>query len=221
MEIIFMFQTDTEKINLALKEHQISTDWDIQKLIQDLHIWGERFAFEFKLKTDLPVLMIDKLHNTCYGHFRVGRNGFGLKNEIAINRNHINFKKYWRVLGTLLHELLHAEQEQTGNSSKSNYHNKEFRSRAKALGLIVDQWGHTSFAPAPSPFWDLLEKYGIEVPQLKELEPIIVSKPPCSDSSKLKLWICSCKPEPVHIRVAINDFRARCLKCAQLFVKKT
>jgi len=215
-----MFQKYTETINLALKEHQISTDWDMQNLTQDLHIWGERFTFEFKLKTDLPVLMLDRLRNTCYGHFRPGRNGFGLRNEIAINKNCINLKKYWQVLGTLLHELLHAEQEQIGKPGKSNYHNKKFRSRAEVLGLIVGQCGHTSFAPAPSYFWDLLEKYGIEVPRIEEPDPIIVSKSACSGSSKLKLWICSCKPEPVRARVAISEFHARCLNCGQLFVRK-
>ncbi|MFC1675943.1 SprT-like domain-containing protein [Planctomycetota bacterium] len=208
----------SEKINTALKSYQIQADdWNHQPLVENLHIWSERFHSGFKLKTNLPVLTLDKLRNTCYGHFRPGRNGFGLRNEIAINENYINAKNYWQALGTLLHELLHAEQEQIGKPGKSNYHNKEFRSRAESLGLIVDQWGHTSYTPAPSPFWDLLEKYGIEVPDLKEPESVIVSKP---GNSKLKLWFCSCD-SPVRIRVAISDFQARCLKCGQLFVRKS
>ncbi|MFC1783559.1 hypothetical protein ACFL02_08235 [Planctomycetota bacterium] len=136
--------------------------------------------------------------------------------EIAINDKYIVEEEYWRILGTLLHELLHAEQEQNGKTGKNNYHNKAFRERARNLGLIVDQWGHTSFAPSPSPFFTVLEKHGVEAPALVEPEPII-TKP---GSSKLKLWMCSCKPKPVRVRVAISDFRARCLKCREVFLLK-
>jgi len=38
-----------------------------------------------------------------------------------------------------------------------------------------------------------------------------------SGQSKSKLWICQCQPRPVHVRVAIKRFRARCLDCNQLF----
>jgi hypothetical protein len=34
--------------------------------------------------------------------------------------------------------------------------------------------------------------------------------------SRLRLWICSC-PRPYRVRVASNDFYARCLRCGALF----
>jgi hypothetical protein len=42
---------------------------------------------------------------------------------------------------------------------------------------------------------------------------------PREGCSKLKLWICACKPRPVHVRVAISDFEAVCLKCNQKFIR--
>lgn len=205
-----------ENINLALKDHQLKADWDYNKLICDLHTWTERFHFEFKLKFDeVPAIMIDKIGHSTYGHFKPGRNGFGLRNEVAINETFLSECDYWQTLGTLLHELLHVEQEQSGHPGKNNYHNKAFRNRAESLGLIVDNWGHTQYAPVPTPFFNVLKKYGVNTPRLPELTNVEVTQKP--GNSKLKLWICDCLPQPVHVRVAIKDFQARCLKCGHNF----
>jgi hypothetical protein len=210
-----MVEVKEEQINVDLKTHQSNVeDWKKRALVEDLHIWVERFMSEFKLSTTVPALMLDQLSRTCYGHFRMGRNGFGLLNEIAINEVYITEERYWRVLATLLHELLHAEQANIGNPGKRNYHNKEFRDRAETFGLIVDQWGHTRISPPSTPFWDLLQKYGLTVPEIAEPTEVSVKRP---GNSKLKLWICSCNPGPVRVRVAIPNFHARCLRCGHVF----
>ena len=212
-----MFDVGNEQINVELRNHLISIDdWEKKSLAENLHQWAERFTLEFKLKTSVPALMVDQLGRTRCGHFRRGRNGFGLLNEIAINERYISSQRYYDTLAILLHELLHAEQEAVGNPGKGNYHNKEFRNKAELLGLIVDAWGHMFLCPPPSPFWCLLQKYGVKVPEISDPIPIVIR----AGVSKLKLWICSCKPEPVRVRVAISDFKARCLKCSQLFVKQ-
>ena len=207
-----------ESINEGLMNHQISADWDKKDLISDLHRWRERFTSEFKLKIEeLPAIMIDRISRSAYGHFRRGRNGFGLSNEVAINERYINSREYWQVIGTFLHELLHAEQEQSGKPGKHNYHNKAFRDRAASLGLIVDQWGHMNYSPPPSPFLDILAKYKIAVPEIpSNIATLSLSQP---GNSKLKLWICNCKPQPVRVRVAIEDFQAKCLKCDTIFYR--
>jgi hypothetical protein len=209
------FKPEThEIINEHLKDHQITADWDKRDLIRDIHTWRERFILEFKLKIEeLPTVMIDVISRYSYGHFRPGRNGFGLRNEIAINQRFIDSREYWDVLGTLLHELLHLEQELAGKPGKHNYHNKAYRKRAASLGLIVDEWGHSNYAPSPSPFWDVLAKYEITVPEMSA----VIEPAPLPGQSKLKLWICDCKPQPVRVRVAIEDFQARCLKCGTIF----
>ncbi len=203
-----------EPINDQLKKHQIIVDWDKHELIKELHTWVERFTLEFKLKINGPAIKIDRLTRRCYGHYRPGRNGFGLCNEVAINERHIGIREYWQTLGTLLHELLHAEQSQSGKPGKNNYHNKAFRKKAESLGLIVDQWGRTQYSPKPSLFLDILAKYGVVVATDIPIPIVLAPKP---GNSKLKLWICECKPKPVHVRVAIKDFKAKCLECGKNF----
>lgn len=212
-----MTDLQEEQINLDLRAHQGNIkDWSKKAVMEDLHTWAERFTLEFNLKAPVPALMLDRLRRRCCGHFRRGRNGFGLLHEIAINEMHISKTQHWDVLVTLLHELLHAEQEIAGKPGCSNYHNKEYRERAEALGLIVDHWGHTGVSPKPTPFWDILEKYGLAIPEITEPVPAFDAR---SGNSKLKLWVCQCKPRPVHVRVAIQDFEARCLKCGHVFTK--
>ena len=200
---------EPEQINTHLREHQIASDWERQAQVEDLHRWAEIFVFEFKLKAGTPAIMIDRLSRSRYGHYRRGRNGFGLCDEIAINQTYISDQSYWELLGTLLHELLHAEQEHFGKPGRHNYHNKAFRDRASALGLIIDSRGHQQYAPKPSPFFDVLDKYGVQAPAVSE--PIVKAAMP--GKSKLKLWTCECQPNPVRVRVAVRDFQAVCLKC--------
>lgn len=205
---------NTEVINENLKQHQASADWDKKMLLQDLHRWAERFVFEFKLEINTPAIKVDYLSHSTYGHYRSGRNGFGLRDEIAIDQCRVENDEYWEVLGTLLHEMLHAEQELVGRPGKRNYHNKAFQKRALEFGLIVDSRGYTQYTPAPSPFFNVLQKYGAQSPSEIPESTIEIPTP---SKSKLKLWMCECQPRPVRVRVAIRDFQAKCLKCGAEF----
>jgi len=206
-----------ETINQDLKQHQVNAkDWDYKQVAKSLHLWSKRFVLEFKLQTSVPAILITNLKRDTYGHFREGRNGFGLRNEIAIAKAHLHENEYRHVLGTLLHELLHAEQQNIGKPGKRNYHNAEFIKRAAFFGLIVNERGFQEYALPPTPFFDLLDKYGVDVPEI----PSDRDDNPSRRGSKLKAWICGCQPHPVHVRVAIKDFQARCLKCKQIFIPK-
>jgi hypothetical protein len=216
--------TSAEKINIDLKDHQVQAGgWDYKKMMEDLHIWSEKFIVEFILKCTLPAIRMDRLRSSCYGHFRPNRNGFGLLNEIAINKRYIAENVIdIHVLGVLVHELLHGEQQNLGIDGKSgNYHNTAFINRAGSFGLIIDHYGHQKYAPPPTPFLELLSRCGIDVSMICGDEPV-EAKPPLAISgiSKQKLWICSCVPNPIHVRVAVSDFKAMCLKCGQLFKRK-
>jgi hypothetical protein len=216
---------ETEQINVELKDHQTHVDsWDYRSLIQSLHTWSERFIVEFKLECSVPALRLDNLRSGCCGHFRTGRNGFGLLNEIAVNQKYVVADTVdFDLLGTVLHELIHSEQQilrTNGKVNKNhNFHNGAFIQRAAGFGLIVDRRGHQQYASPPTKFSELLARHGIEMPKSVDSKPI-KSKSPDSikGDSKLKLWVCSCNP-PVRVRVAIADFQARCLKCAQIFIK--
>jgi hypothetical protein len=202
----------TTSVYVALSEHQTSHPWDKQSLFQELHRWAGIFDSHFKLKVPQFAICVDHLHPRRYGHFRSGPNGFGLSSEIAINETYLGERQFWEVLGTLVHEQLHAWQRAHGKPGKGNYHNQAFRTKAESLGLIVDQHGYTQYR-RPSPFTELLERCGIKVPDLPT--PTLTPRR-ARHSSNLKKWSCGC----TNVRVAIPDFRALCLKCGSQFERE-
>ena len=208
-----------EPINLALRDHQESAqDWRYRALLVELHTWAERFCVRFKLQTPVPAIVVTRLRGR-FGHFRPSRNSLGLNFEIAIDEGHAVSEQFWKPLGTLLHELLHLWQHLHGtppSGSSCNYHNAQYRQKASSLGLIVDRRGYTCYVPEHSPFFDLLNEHGITAPLLPPVEKQL-SQLGRLGSSKLKLWECGC---PVKVRVAVPNFRARCLACNCLFMKK-
>lgn len=193
----------------VLAKHQRDEQWAGRELIAELQEWAERFIVEFKLDIPVVTLCVDQLPTTRYGHYRNGHNGFGLRGEIAINDRYLNGKRQmWEVLGTLLHELLHAWQEIHGTPGKRNHHNAELREKARELGLIIDRRGVTGYE-AGSPFKDFIRRFGIEAPA-HEVAP--AAHRPAS-RSKLKKWSCGC----TNVRVAVTTFKALCLNCGKEF----
>lgn len=166
-----------------------------------------------KLQIDkVPVLMIERLRYYL-GHYRLGQNGFGLNDEIAINECHVRTSPYWEILGTLAHEILHMWQVHNGkppSPNSRNYHNKQYREKAYEFGLIVDQYGHTRYMPGNTLFFNLLRKYGIDVLEIPKLELVPSSK----GKSKLSLYECPCG---VKARIGRSHFNAKCLDCGGLF----
>ena len=200
---------DKQPVYRVLAEHQCAESWELQSILRELLRWANLFNFEFKLQVPNVSLCVDWLSRGRYGHFRRGHNGFGLRNEIAINRCYLAEREFWNVLGTLLHELLHAHQEAHGRPGKGNYHNAAFRKKAQEYGLIVDARGCTQYAPE-SLFLDLLAKQGVQIPSIPS--PVVKLR----GSSKLKKWTCGC----TNVRVAVADFHAKCLNCGNLFVQQ-
>jgi predicted SprT family Zn-dependent metalloprotease len=175
----------------------------------ELQTWAKRFIVEFKLDIPELALCVDRLPNTRYGHFRHGHNGFGLKGEVAINTLYMgDARRWWEILGTLLHELLHAWQQAHGKPSGRNHHNAEFRAKAAELGMIVDRRGVTGYS-ASSDFKDLLRQYNVEAPAEACLPKVTRPK----SRSKHRKYTCGCST----IRVAQQKFAAKCLLCGNDF----
>jgi len=171
---------------------------------------------EFELNVGTPALTLERLRRRQLGRYRHGRNGFGLLDEIAVGKEHTQGSPFWQVLGTLLHELLHSWQNHNGHPGSlrnRNYHNQELRDRAKGLGLLIDQWGRTEYAPGDTPFLSLLREYGVEAPQL----PVEETLPLPAGRSKLVLYKCPCG---VKVRVGRSRFNAQCLDCGGVFERK-
>src|ERR1700722_12491399 len=104
------FAASEESIYEGLATHQRSEAWHSREFMVWLQTWTGRFNAEFNLGLTEIALRVDTLPRTCYGHFRLGHNGFGLKGEIALNSRYLTDRPPYQVLGTLLHELLHAWQ---------------------------------------------------------------------------------------------------------------
>lgn len=199
--------TTESSIYRDLATHQTTEEWFGRSMIETLQVWAERFVVEFKLDISEISIRIDVLPNRRFGQFRFGHNGFGLKGEIALNSRYLD-RELWAVLGTLLHELLHAWQETHGIPGKRNHHNAEFCEKARTLGLVIDKRGITAYA-ADSAFKELLRQFGIAVPQ-GEIPP---QGGTLAGRSKLKKWTCGC----INLWCAKGELDARCMKCGERF----
>lgn len=190
--------------------HQRHEDWEGRPLVETLQQWANRFIVEFKLDIPEVVLRVERMPASCFGHFRCGHNGFGLRGEVAINSRHVGrSEELWRTLGVLLVQLLHGWQQAHGNPAKRGHHNAELREKAGSLGLLVNKKGLLGFA-ASSAFKNAVRAHGIEVPD--DEIPIPAARP--RGSSKQKKWSCGC---PTNVRCAVAEFYAQCLKCGQVF----
>lgn len=194
----------------VIAQHQREERWDVQKPMAFLQHWAKVFNQEFKLEIPKLVLCLDRLPLNRYGHFREGHNGFGLEGEIAINSRYLTGERAtWEILGTLLHEMLHAWQATHGTPSQNSHHNAEFRRKAAEFGLLIDENGITSFE-AEGRFKDLIRKFGIDVPSGE----VRATKAKKRGTSKLRKYTCGC----TNLRVAKKEFRALCLLCNREFL---
>lgn len=203
-----------EPINASLREHAVSLqDWargalDLGARARELHRWAEIFEEEFGLGVDVPAIGLDELPRSRLGHYRYGRNAFGLADEIALNVRHAD-RPLSDVLATLLHEMLHQWQAKHGAPGKRNYHNREFRLEARTYGLVVDEHGHS--AVVEGPFTRLLARRGVQVADSARCAaPAEAAAEPAR--GKNKKYRCDC----TNVRCAV-ELRARCLRCGAEF----
>ena len=215
---------DGETVYRVLTDHQQNgtAGWSLQDVVKQLHEWAELFRFRFKLEIPAIPLRLARLRWNCLGHFNPGFNDFGLQNEIAIDLLHLVFRletgDWWQVLGTLLHEQLHFWQQLNARPSKpgpGNYHNVQYRDKARHLGLSVSSRGVNEGYDPEGPFLKLLAEKGVVDPAtFRQQHDTSPARPRVG--SKLRKWSCGCE-RPVNVRVAVADFRAVCLKCQRLF----
>lgn len=200
----------------TLADHQSAqANWRYNGVIRELHRWHDIFESEFRLGLPEVAFCVGYTRLRCHGYFRPGHNWYGFTREILLNERHvlasIQGGEFWQVLGTQLHELLHAWQDKHGVPGRNNYHNAEFRQKAKQLGLIVDHRGYTEFEP-DGPFFRLIEKHGVADVALPEgVRPHVTQ-------AKLRKWVCGCQPQ-YGVRVAIEHFDARCERCGAKFFR--
>ena len=216
----------TDKVNLDIRCNQLkASDWKLYDLIWELDWWCDWFniAFFRNEPVPTPVITFENARVNTLGHYRIGRNDWGVREQINLNKKHLN-RPLWDILATLVHEMVHSweysylpEEERTCNW----YHKKLFRAKLLEIGIETNEKGQhmrvggefvyqlkrhgIRFDVSFKEFWDGFT--GIELDPEKKKK----------GSSKLKKWSCSCNP-PVNVRVAIADFQATCKKCGSDFV---
>jgi hypothetical protein len=203
-----------ESINIAIMDDNSAHQWRLNELAWELYWWVDFFNITFfkKQPVPVPVISFEKTRVTNLGHYMAGRNAFGIKDSINLNRVHLN-RPLWDILTTLLHAMTHCWQEMYGKPSNSWFHNKQFQTKMLEFGIICN--GKGCHLGAGDPFVSLLKKHGVVSNHTPEAGGIIKippnSKP--KGKSKLKKWSCGC----TNIRVAIQDLEAKCLKCGNRF----
>jgi hypothetical protein len=191
-------------------------NWAFNDLVWELYWWVDFFniAFFNTQPVPAPVFTFEKTRMTNLGYYVFGRNACGTKNIITLNRSILN-RSLWEIQTTLLHEMTHSWQAMYGKPSNSWFHNKEFTLKMMVFGIVCTSNGcHSGVG---DPFVFLLKKHGIVFNSVMRSESDNILKIPQRTKpkgrSKLKKWSCGC----TNIRVAVNEFEAKCLKCGNEF----
>ncbi|VTR66894.1 hypothetical protein DESC_530008 [Desulfosarcina cetonica] len=215
-----MSDRSSEPINIAIMENEKdSFDWQYNPLAEEMYWFVDFFniAFFKDKPVPIPAISFDRSRIKTFGHYVIGRNAFGVSQNINLNSRYLN-RPLWEILKTLLHEMAHSYEYiyvRPEKRTKSWYHSKAFREKMMDFGLECDEKGQ--LRSLNDPFVFLLKKHGVTFPEEIERRSKsylnIIFAPESKGKSKTKKWSCDC----TNVRVAIKDFRAKCLKCHKEF----
>jgi hypothetical protein len=200
----------SQQFNSVLRTHACSKkDWDLGELAAHFYGWAERFNAHFSLNLTTPAIGIERISSRTLGTYRPKTNGFGIDDEVVINRRCLQ-RPLADILRTLLHEMLHQWQYHHGSSGKG-HHNLEFRVKCSELGIpYVCDRGSLGIVPG-NPFDQLLQAHGITDGTFLSPGEAACEKAP---GSKLKKWSCGC----TNVRCAV-ELNAQCERCGSAFIR--
>lgn len=200
-------------------------DWEYRALAVELKRWRGILDREWKLNIPVPLIEYQSIRN-AYATYAWFRGSVGLPDVITINTDTLDRPAAY-IIRTLGHEMLHLWQQYFGKpTQKRNWHNDEYIAKAAECGILIDQQGCTS--GHDEKFAALIERYGIDLPDPKPVEPGILIPPTggiepkvygtrgkAGAGSKMKKWSCGC----TNVRCAV-ELLAVCAKCSNPFVKE-
>ncbi len=202
----------SEEINSTLRDHESNvSDWHLKNAVIYLYRFFDLFNAQwFTGRLPQAVISFKKTRVTTLGHYNYGRNEFGLKHEINMNALYLE-RPFCQILATLLHEMVHLEEDARGmkpKKSRGNHHTRYFIDRSKALGIPSDDKGH--LLDMTEPFTSFIQAYGVKI--IKEASG---SKKLKKGHSNLKKYSCGC----TNVRVGSKRFSAVCRFCGKEFVQ--
>lgn len=100
----------------------------------------------------LPTCLITMQRKSkAYGYFAGRRfttpDHAEVTDEIALNPRHFAERSTEATLATLVHEMVHLQQEHFGTPSRPGYHNREWAGMMRAVGLIPSATGEPGGKP--------------------------------------------------------------------------
>jgi hypothetical protein len=188
------------------------TEKELEHLVYELCWFVDFFNIAFFIGSPVaePVFSFETNREKSLGHFPVKGKGYSKDTSIyKINPLH----GLWQVLLIVLHLMVHSWQSQHNRSSKSWFHNKEFRKKMAECGIKCNQNGCCT--GLGDPFVFLLKKHGVIFGNKRYLQKIIRTHNGCNPNgkSKLKKWSCGCQ----NARIGRKSFEATCDKCGNKF----
>jgi hypothetical protein len=184
-----------------------AADWELTTLAAGLHEWAQRLNRTFALNIDTPVLQLQRLQGRSRGSYRPGRNALGLVHQIT-------FKTFYRdaapavQIAALFREVLHEWQSLHGTPGRWHHHNRQFRDKARGLGVEFDRNGRF-VGINQGPFTNLLDEHGVDWAVLRQGQGAWPEGP---GSGRMKKWSCGC----TNIRAAVA-VQALCQRCGRPF----
>ena len=224
-----MTNSSAEWINEKIRDNETTAfDWELNELASELYWWVDFFnmAFFKDQPAPSPVLTFENASVNTLGHYRIGRNDWGVREQININRKYLSLP-LWRKLSTLLHEMVHSwEYTYVPHEKRTKgwYHPITFRYKMLEFGIETNSKGQHIGLDPKGRFVHLLSKHGVNFDEFDSsmlfsdgIIKIDPKKGKKKGKSKLKKWSCGC----TNVRVAVADFKALCLKCGEGFVLVT
>jgi len=183
----------TDEVNLNIRQHEEeildTINWEYSERAKDLYRFFDLFNRRF-FEGKLPIAAISFRSGRALGWYRMGRNEFGVKDQINLNSLYLERPRY-QTLKTLLHEIIHEWQDYFGkHSAAAWYHNKQFQTKSKELGIPSDSRGHT--IGIIDPFVAFCRQHGVDFSEHSQEaeEPRIAAEQ--SSNSKLQKYNCGC-----------------------------
>ena len=211
------------------KKAELDTKWTYSELASKLYAWSNIFNSRFfagvvtKGEDPLPqpVIGFDRTNIRTLAYYTLGKNAFGLDDEIIINTAHTN-RPIYSILETLCHEQIHLWQQRRGKHpyvSGNNTHNAEFVAKAEAIGLHPAPIHGYHLRPADGDFRALLEQHGIKPPE--DIKPKEAGKrqnwwdvTKVKGRSTLTKWECPACGLKIRVGVSQNVELA-CMPCSR------
>ena len=196
--------------------------------------WAERFTTRFLVPVlepgkdgalPSPVIGFESFDHRIYAYYRLGKNAFGLDDEIILNEKHLS-RPLYSILETVLHEQIHLWQQRRGEHPVDrNYHNQEFVEKAEQLGLHPQSVTGVHLQPADGQFERLLREYGTLKPSEERVFPVERRdekrnwwQDPNEERkgrSTLEKWSCACGQ---NARIGTRAYLAVCVMCREPFM---